>query len=298
MSDNAAATGPPRLDKAEGALLALAAGDALGWPQEMPRNIQGDLRPQAQLEFRQWTRRSGGRFQPYEEPIHPGDYSDDTQLTLAVARCRTKYATSWWKALTRIEIPLWTLYERGGGGATKRAANAWIEGTPPWKSKRTDQVRRYFNAGGNGVAMRVLPHALFLAQDDTPAALVHDVLPRRIGYPRPSQSPDRRKRLRLCGMAAHSPNGNTSVRRAVADVDRGRFRVEQTARIRRPRVVVPGCRRGLPELICRHLGANHTRDARVARNRAARHPRRRHRRRSGGVERSGVFRAYQGRRNQ
>ena len=86
MSDNAAATGPPRLDKAEGALLALAAGDALGWPQEMPRNIQGDLRPQAQLEFRQWTRRSGGRFQPYEEPIHPGDYSDDTP---AHARSRT-----------------------------------------------------------------------------------------------------------------------------------------------------------------------------------------------------------------
>ena len=176
MSDNAAATPQPRLDRAEGALLALAAGDALGWPQEMPRNIQGGLRPQAQLEFRQWTRRSGGRFQPYEEPIDPGDYSDDTQLTLAVARCRTKYATSWWKALTRIEIPLWTLYERGGGGATKRAANAWIEGNPPWKSSRTDQVRRYFNAGGNGVAMRVLPHALFLAQDDTPAALIHDVL--------------------------------------------------------------------------------------------------------------------------
>ena len=176
MSDSAAATPPPRPERAEGALLALAAGDALGWPQEMPRNFQGDLRSKTQLEFSRWTRRSGGRFQPYEEPIDPGDYSDDTQLTLAVARCRTKYATSWWKALTRIEIPLWTLYERGGGGATKRAANAWIEGTPPWKSRRADQVRRYFNAGGNGVAMRVLPHALFLARDDTPAALLHDVL--------------------------------------------------------------------------------------------------------------------------
>ena len=31
-----------------------------------------------------------------------------------------------------------------------------------------DAVRRYFDAGGNGVAMRVLPHALFLAgQDDS-----------------------------------------------------------------------------------------------------------------------------------
>ena len=176
MSDSPAATPHPRPEKAEGALLALAAGDALGWPQEMPRNFQGDLRPRAQLEFSQWTRRSGGRFQPFEEAIDPGDYSDDTQLALAVGRCRTKYAASWWKALTRIEIPLWILYERGGGGATKRAANAWIEGTPPWKSKRAEHVRRYFNAGGNGVAMRVLPHALFLAGDDTPDALLHDVL--------------------------------------------------------------------------------------------------------------------------
>ena len=167
---------PRRPDKAEGALLALAAGDALGWPQEIPRNIQGGVRLQAQAEFRRWTRRSGGRFHPYEEPIEPGDYSDDTQLALAVARCRTTYAASWWNALTRIELPLWTLYERGGGGATKRAASAWIEGVPPWKSKRNDQVRRYFNAGGNGVAMRVLPHALFLACDKTPTPLMHDVL--------------------------------------------------------------------------------------------------------------------------
>ena len=142
----------------------------------MPRNIQGSARPQAQVDFKRWIRRSGGRFQPYEETIDPGDYSDDTQLTLAVARCRTRYAASWWNALTRIEIPLWTLYERGGGGATKRAASAWTEGTPPWKSRRADQVRRYFNAGGNGVAMRVLPHALFLARDETPRALMHDVL--------------------------------------------------------------------------------------------------------------------------
>ena len=165
------------LAKAEGAFLALAAGDALGWPQEMPRNILGNRKNAgAHVEFEEWRRRGGGRFQPYEEVIRSGEYSDDTQLTLAVARSRIHHGPAWWKAFTRIELPLWLLYERGGGGATKRAANAWAGGSPPWKSSKRDIVRRYFEAGGNGVAMRVLPHALFLAGQDDPTTLIHDVV--------------------------------------------------------------------------------------------------------------------------
>ena len=163
--------------KAEGAFLALAAGDALGWPQEMRGNVRGNPAPESvQVEFKEWTRRSGGRFQPYEEVIRPGEYSDDTQLTLAVARSRTNHCSEWWKAFTRIELPLWTLYERGGGRATKRAADIWAVGHPPWKANRNYSVHRYFTAGGNGVAMRVLPHALFLAGQETPENLVHDVV--------------------------------------------------------------------------------------------------------------------------
>ncbi len=163
--------------KAEGALLALAAGDALGWPQEMRWNIRGSLEnTPAQVEFRQWTRRSGGRYQPYEEIIRPGEYSDDTQLALAIARSRTKHGSEWWKALTRVELPLWMLYERGGGGATKRAANAWTSNLSPWRSGKKENVRRYFGAGGNGVAMRVLPHALFLSGQETAKGLMHDVV--------------------------------------------------------------------------------------------------------------------------
>lgn len=163
--------------KAEGAFLALASGDALGWPQELPRNRRGSSANQsARVEFTQWRRRSGGRFQPHEEVIHAGDYSDDTQLTLAVARARTSHGSDWWKAFTHAELPLWLLYERGGGGATKRAANAWTNGMPPWKSDKKVAVRRYFEAGGNGVAMRVLPHALFFAGGGEPASLMHDVV--------------------------------------------------------------------------------------------------------------------------
>ena len=165
------------LDKAEGAFLALAAGDALGWPQEMPRFVRGNpTSSKAHVGFKEWTRRGGGRFRPYEETIRPGDYSDDTQLTLAVARCRINHGAAWWKAFTQVELPLWTLYERGGGGATKRAAGAWAGASPPWRLKKRENVRRYFDAGGNGVAMRVLPHALFLAGQNQPADLMHDVV--------------------------------------------------------------------------------------------------------------------------
>ena len=168
---------PSMLAKAEGAFLALAAGDALGWPQEMRWNMRGaSLKAGPRIEFKEWTRRSGERYQSYEEVIQPGDYSDDTQLTLAVARSRTNHGTEWWKAFTRAELPFWKLYERGGGGATKRAADEWTRGNPPWESSNPKMVRQYFDAGGNGVAMRVLPHALFLSEQENLAALMRDVI--------------------------------------------------------------------------------------------------------------------------
>lgn len=172
--------GCPRA-KAEGAFLALAAGDALGWPQEFRNKVIRPKESHISTEFHEWVRRGGSRFYSYEEIIGSGEYSDDTQLMMAVARCRLIASPDWWKALTRTEIPLWTLYARGGGGATKRAANCWVRGVSPWQdqskknqSKRNDQY--YFEAGGNGVAMRVLPHAVFFAGKADTQNLVQDVI--------------------------------------------------------------------------------------------------------------------------
>ena len=164
-------------DKSIGAFLALAAGDALGWPQEVGRNVSHS--PANQIpseEFREWTRRGGGRFLAYEEIVHAGDYSDDTQLALAVARSRINHASDWWRAFTLAELPFWILYERGGGSATKRAVKAWSAGRPPWKLASGRSTRAYFDAGGNGVAMRVLPHALFFGNQESSADLVRDVI--------------------------------------------------------------------------------------------------------------------------
>ena len=161
--------------KAEGAFLASAAGDALGWPQETRGKNVHPRKIAARTEFSSWVRLVGGRFYRYEQEINRGEYSDDTQLMLAVARCRTLATSGWWKAFTRTELPLWSLYERGGGVSTKRSVRSWLRGVPPWENNEGGQLASYFSAGGNGVAMRVLPHAIYHAGKDDPSQLIHDI---------------------------------------------------------------------------------------------------------------------------
>lgn len=175
VSDTSTPTAVART-RVEGAFIALAAGDALGWPQELAAQGRGKLRPKVTIPFRDWERRSGGRFFPHTESIRAGEYSDDTQLTLAVARSRIYAPSRWWSHFTRNELPLWTIYERGGGGATKRAAESWLRDMAPWKQPDARLVRRYFDAGGNGVAMRIIPHSVYYAAHDAPANLLHDVI--------------------------------------------------------------------------------------------------------------------------
>jgi ADP-ribosylglycohydrolase len=148
--------------RAVGAMLGAAFGDALGWPNERISKAKVSKQPQGRLqEFRKWTRITGGRFFSHDELIGAGDYSDDTQLILCMSRSLL-HGDFWWDHFTRIELPFWTVYERGGGGATKRAANAWMDGAMPWAPRQKSQeVKSYFNAGGNGVAMRILPHIIF-----------------------------------------------------------------------------------------------------------------------------------------
>lgn len=161
--------------KAEGAFVAAAAADALGWPQEIRGKTVSPLPATAKLDFSSWVRWDGGRFYRHEQGINAGEYSDDTQLMLAVARCRPLSDPGWWTAFTRTELPLWILYERGGGTATKRAARSWLRGIPPWADDESDSAARFFNAGGNGVAMRVLPHAIYFASSDEPSLLIQDI---------------------------------------------------------------------------------------------------------------------------
>ncbi|WP_416352785.1 ADP-ribosylglycohydrolase family protein [Arthrobacter sp. TB 26] len=159
--------------------LGAAAGDALGWPQEDRSQIVGgnaarQVEPRA--SYRSWSRNGGTQFSRYLDPVDAGQYSDDTQLMLSVAR--SSFAgPDWYEWFTRIELPQWPLYQRGGGGAVMRASRAWADGRPPWRITRASdesKVASYFNAGANGVAMRIAPHVLAISDAST------DVLLRRV----------------------------------------------------------------------------------------------------------------------
>jgi ADP-ribosylglycohydrolase len=180
-----------RTDKAAGIVLGAAVGDALGWPQEDRSQIVGgavarDVEPRP--VFREWQRNAGTQFGRYLETVGAGEYSDDTQLLLAVARSSLRRA-NWFDWLTQVELPQWPLYQRGGGGAVLRASRAWADGHPPWvpaPSKDARKLGSYFNAGANGVAMRIAPHSIVTANqgaDDLLHRVVLDGLATH-GHPR------------------------------------------------------------------------------------------------------------------
>lgn len=142
--------------RALGAMLGAAYGDALGWPNERSRNKAKAPEAGAFHKLRAWQRDQSTRFAILRYDIEKGSYSDDTQMILCLSRSLLK-SDQWYKHYTTKELPFWQVYQRGGGGATKSAVKAWASGIAPWLS---DEKERFFNAGGNGVAMRVLPHAI------------------------------------------------------------------------------------------------------------------------------------------
>ena len=145
-------------EKYTGALIGAAIGDALGWPNEQnSKNISKNKN--SIRTYVEWNRRAGGRYWPHEEKICVGEYSDDTQLIIATARSLLR-GRQWSNFFRQAELPAWLKYERGGGGATKRAAQKWADNISPWDEKSNSplEIKDYFMAGGNGVAMRIIPH--------------------------------------------------------------------------------------------------------------------------------------------
>lgn len=146
-------------EKSIASIVAAAIGDAMGWPFEFGRQAKPE-------EHEYWTKMVGSRFHPIFEKIRFGEYSDDTQLILSTARSILNAGSEWMRFLCQEELPAWLLYERGGGKATKMAAQQLAAGRLPWSSAIPSAKRAlYFKAGGNGGAMRILPHAVVRRHD-------------------------------------------------------------------------------------------------------------------------------------
>jgi ADP-ribosylglycohydrolase len=165
----------PALEKYQGAMIFSAVGDALGWPTEFIR-LSGKRRPPFKLpvtSYVSWRKRVGGKWWGYTDEIKPGEYSDDTQLTLAVARSVSDTGHFEPRLFAYQELPLWLQYERGGGRSVKTAARALVRRNADWLHNFYRQGSiDYRSAGANGAAMRNLPIALVHADDE--AALVRD----------------------------------------------------------------------------------------------------------------------------
>ena len=160
---------PTQTEKCRGAMLGTAIGDALGWPNEQ-RSKNKIKNSKVSDSFIEWTRRNNKPCY-HDEKILPGEYSDDTQLTLSVAR--SIIAGNWERFFADKELPFWLSYERGGGGALLKAAKSCKEGALLWQSNNT---RDYFNAGGNGAVMRILPHVIANAQKPDVIGLLMNVI--------------------------------------------------------------------------------------------------------------------------
>lgn len=172
---------PTKIEKCKGAMLTTAIGDALGWPNE-PRSKNRVKNPKVVDNFVEWTR-SSSNPRWHDEKILAGEYSDDTQLTLSVAR--SIIAGDWEKFLAEKEIPFWLNYERGGGGALLKAAKSYKEGFSLWQTNKYTRI--YFNAGGNGATMRILPHVIASAKTPNTTKLMMDVVKDTLithGHPR------------------------------------------------------------------------------------------------------------------
>jgi ADP-ribosylglycohydrolase len=153
-----------------GALMGGSIADALGWPTEFSRSPEDLKRVGVHTyplhDFVSWHKRTGGRFFTRIDNIQPGDYSDDTQLTLSVARSLNADGTVDNEYFAKKELRYWLDYARGAGATVTAAAKAASRSSADWRWNffRFKRGRHYDldyrGAGANGAAMRVSPIAL------------------------------------------------------------------------------------------------------------------------------------------
>jgi ADP-ribosylglycohydrolase len=138
-----------------------AAGDALGWITELGREQTVAYRTGSSRvkETVEWRRRIGGRFGPTVQ-LPAGTYSDDTQLRLSVSRAIRGTGEFDVAAFAKVELPVWLSYSLGAGRGTTAAATNLAKPSATWFSNffSGKDAREYFEAGGNGAAMRIQPH--------------------------------------------------------------------------------------------------------------------------------------------
>ena len=160
----------PRLDQITGALIGCAVGDALGAPIEGWSRERIAPLDSVTAGYRPLVH---GRA-PNERRYPLGQYTDDTQLTIAIARSLVAEVRVDGAAIGREFAALWESGEIvGAGPVADRAVRRLIAGTPWQDAAIADDLPL------NGAAMRIAPIGLWdcddrasLAEDATVASIV------------------------------------------------------------------------------------------------------------------------------
>jgi len=130
-------------------LLGLAIGDALGMPFETA--------PRSRPDLLDWDGRSFRNSDDYHG-LNPGQWTDDTQMSLALSRTLIEHQ-QYVPEAAALAYRQWFEGDcRGIGGSTKRAMEKLCRGVP-WTESGTP------GAEGNGTAMRAAPFGAFYRYD-------------------------------------------------------------------------------------------------------------------------------------
>lgn len=133
----------------ETSILTAVLGDCMGIPYEFPKKVISIEDTDDVLKS--YKLRIGGRYFPTLIERESGSYSDDTQMLLMTLRS-LQYKD--FVGAMIAELKAFMAYECGAGHATRISCQCLEKDKYPWH-----QAEDYFKFGGNGVVMRVLPHA-------------------------------------------------------------------------------------------------------------------------------------------
>ncbi|MFK5892074.1 MAG: ADP-ribosylglycohydrolase family protein [Pseudomonadota bacterium] len=135
-------------------------GDVIGFISELANEslLKRRINSSRVSEPTEWKRLIGGRYGA-SVFLPKGCYSDDTQLRLATSRSIRGDGDFDVEVFAKVELPVWLSYALGAGRGSKAAAASLSRQSTNWFSNFFEQKNtNYFQAGGNGAAMRIQPH--------------------------------------------------------------------------------------------------------------------------------------------
>ena len=166
-----------------------AYGDAIGFISELANDslLKKRINSSRVSQLVEWQRLIGGRYGA-SVLLPKGCYSDDTQLRLSTSRCIRGDGSFDVEVFAKVELPVWLSYALGAGRGSKAAASSLSRQSINWFSNFFSQKNtNYFQAGGNGAAMRIQPHVWASTRRDDPDTYILDVIRNSVcthGHPR------------------------------------------------------------------------------------------------------------------